>query len=235
MDRIRRPKSVGRTQRRGKLGSRLVYGKELEPTQESAKFFELFPCVLTSRFGKQLGDEEHRPDPCDGAGSGHRIGREQRTNSASKGVIGDGSVDQDIRVEGIHDSQGLSSRAGSSYLGHERLGLFLADGRSRSETPLFALREEIPDLFCTCHRFVGTARPERVRPNDNGDRPAMSGQGHLFPGEYPVEDLGKGGSCLTDGHRLGHNLKCTPTYITVQFVLFRLCHSEWAGGRNLAK
>jgi hypothetical protein len=78
------------------------------------------------------------------------------------------------------------------------------------------LREDIANALCGPECFVGSTRSERVWSNDHGDRLAVAGESHLFPSKHAGEDLGKGGSRFTYGHRQGHDRDCTEMYVYVQ-------------------
>jgi hypothetical protein len=88
----------------------------------------------------------------------------------------------------------------------------LTQGRARFQPGLPACGDEIPDSIGIAHPFAGSARTERVRPDDDSDRDAMTRDGDLLAGEYALEDLREGRSRLADRHGAGHATKCTSLY-----------------------
>jgi hypothetical protein len=67
-----------------------------------------------------------------------------------------------------------------------------------------AAGEEIPHAIRIAQAFGGSARTERVGPDDDSDRLTMARDDHLLASEDTLEDLREGRSSLADGYRVRH-------------------------------
>ena len=97
----------------------------------------------------------------------------------------------------------LSVRASRADVGDERLSLPLTQRRASEAAPSRP-RDDLAKPLSGSQSFVGPSCSQRVRSHDHGDGGAVAGQRHLFACPHTVEDLGKGGSGLGDGHRRTH-------------------------------
>jgi hypothetical protein len=105
--------------------------------------------------------------------------------------------------------------ASRSNLGDERLSSLLGQSRPRSEWSRSTLSKQIAQSLRRAERFVSTACSERIRPDDDRHRLAMTCDRHLVAGENPVEDLRERSASLAGSHGR-HDGKCTVPYASVQ-------------------
>jgi hypothetical protein len=66
------------------------------------------------------------------------------------------------------------------------------------------LHEQVAQALRRAEGFVGTARPQRIWPDDDRHRLAMTGDRHLLAGSNPVEDLRERSPSLAGGHGRRH-------------------------------
>lgn len=84
------------------------------------------------------------------------------------------------------------------------------------QRPLPASGDEIPHTNRIALLLAGSARTEGVRPDDDGDRLTMAGEGDLLASEDALKDLRQGRSRLADRHCVRHALNSTSLYSAAQ-------------------
>jgi hypothetical protein len=79
-----------------------------------------------------------------------------------------------------------------------------------------AAGDDIPHPIRIAQSFAGSARTERVGPDDDGDRLTMARDRDLLASEDALKDLREGRSSLADRHRVRHALHGTSLYSAAQ-------------------
>jgi hypothetical protein len=81
-----------------------------------------------------------------------------------------------------------------------------------------AVSDEIPHPIGIAHPFGGSARPERVGPDDHGDRLTMTRDGDFLASEDALQDARERRSGFADRHRVRHAADGTSLYGHVQWA-----------------
>jgi hypothetical protein len=96
--RVGRAQAVRGAECRRQLGGGAVDRAELETGEERGQRLDLVVGAVAEWLRQQLGQQEHRPDPGNGAGSLDRLAREQPSHPPPEPVPGHGRVHEDVGV-----------------------------------------------------------------------------------------------------------------------------------------
>ena len=114
MERVGRAKTVAGGEHRGELGRRPVGRAQVQAREQGAERGHRLRLAVPQWLGQHLRQQQHRANPRPAQGTGRparRCRREQRPDPSPQRMAWDGSVDDDIGVEGVHRPAYRASRS----------------------------------------------------------------------------------------------------------------------------